>query len=226
MSQGRELAVLYPASNSQASADSRLADQAIAAFERRLAPAQDLVDHAADIAAAAYAMATRFHLGGKLMTFGIGAASTDAQHVAVEFVHPVIVGKRALPASSLTSDVATLTAIAAGGGLGEIFAHQVRMLSRPADIALGISVDGNCPSVLAGLLAAREAGLLTVALTGAGGAGQAGGAELSADHVLTARSAEPEVIKEIHVTIYHLLWELVHVFIEQPAVLQAGAVKS
>src|ERR1700678_3288540 len=69
---------------------SPLAAQAFAAFGARLGPAQDLAEHAADIVAAAYAMALRFHLGGKLMTFGIGAASTDASHVAVEFVHPVI----------------------------------------------------------------------------------------------------------------------------------------
>ncbi len=83
------------------------------AFERRIAPARDLVEHAAELTDAAHAMAMRFNQGGKLIVFGIGGASTDAQHVAVEFVHPVIVGKRALPAISLTSDVATLTAIAA-----------------------------------------------------------------------------------------------------------------
>src|SRR5215472_1046809 len=70
------------------------ADAVIEAFERRTAPARDLAEHAGDIAAAAFGMAARFHHGGKLLAFGIGPASTDAQHVAVEFVHPVIVGKR------------------------------------------------------------------------------------------------------------------------------------
>ncbi len=195
-------------------------ERALAAFERRVGPAQDLADHANDVALAAFAMAVRFHRGGKLLTFGIGAESTDAQHVAVEFVHPVIVGKRAFPAISLTSDVATVTAIAARAGMTEIFAHQIRQIGEPGDIALGISADGNCPSVLAGLAVASEAGLLTVALVGRDGGDIA--ASSAAEHLLTARSADLRIIKEIHVTTYHLLWELVHVFIEQPSVLSQG----
>ncbi len=69
-----------------------------ALFDRRTAPIDDLADHAEDVARACHAMAVRFHRGGKLVVFGNGGSSTDAQHVAVEFVHPVIVGKRALPA--------------------------------------------------------------------------------------------------------------------------------
>ena len=111
-------------------------------------------------------MAIRFHRGGKLVVFGTGGSSTDAQHVAVEFVHPVIVGKRALPAISLTSDVATVTGIAARSGMAAIFSHQLRYLAAPVDIALGISADGNCPSVLAGMLTARDLGMLTIALVG------------------------------------------------------------
>jgi D-sedoheptulose 7-phosphate isomerase len=186
-------------------------------FERRDAPVRDLAAHAGDVAMACHAMAVRFHRGGKLVVFGIGPASTDAQHVAVEFVHPVIVGKRALPAISLTSDVATVTGIAASQGLAEIFAHQIRCLAGPADIALGISADGDCPSVLNGLTVGHELGMLTVAL--AGGNGGAIAASPTVDHLLVARSADPCVVKETHVTMYHVLWELVHVFFEQPGVL-------
>jgi D-sedoheptulose 7-phosphate isomerase len=202
---------------------SRLADEAVAAFERRQAPARDLAEQAADIVDAAFAMAVRFHQGGKLFTFGIGAACADAQHIAVEFVHPVIVGKRALPAISLTSDVATVTAIAASAGLTEVFSYQLRKLAEPADIALGLCVGPHHESVLAGLRSASDAGLLTIALTG--GARTAPAAEL-ATHVLTAASDDACVVKELHVTIYHLLWELVHVFIEQPSVLRGGTVRS
>jgi D-sedoheptulose 7-phosphate isomerase len=193
-----------------------------AAFERRVAPARDLVEHAAELTSAAHAMAVRFNQGGKLIVFGLGGACTDAQHVAVEFVHPVIVGKRALPAMSLTSDVATLTAIAARSGLSEVFAHQLKYLAQPGDIALGISTDGECPSVLAGLLTARDADLLTIALAGHGGGTIA--AKSAADHLLTVQSTDRRVIKEIQVTTYHLLWELVHVFLEQPSVLDQGTV--
>jgi D-sedoheptulose 7-phosphate isomerase len=191
-------------------------------FERREQPARDFADQAAEVAQACHQMALRFHQGGKLVVFGTGGTSTDAQHVAVEFVHPVIVGKRALPAISLTSDVATVTGIAARSGMAAIFAHQLRYLAAPADIALGISTDGNCASVLSGLLTARELGMLTIALVG--GDGGAIAACPAVDHLLLTRSADPRIVKEMQVTAYHVLWELVHVFFEQPGLLAPGVI--
>lgn len=167
-------------------------------------------------------MAERFHHGGKLVVFGTGGASTDAQHVAVQFVHPVIVGKRPLPAISLTADVATVTAIAARDGMADVFAHQIQYLAEPTDIALGISVDGTSASMLAGLVSARERGMLTVAL--AGGSGGTIAASPAVDHLLATASTDPRIVKEVHVTTYHVLWELVHVFLEQPSLLGPAAV--
>ena len=205
------------------SADGQGGDQAVLAlFDRRTAPARQLAAQAGAVADACHAMAVRFHRGGRLVVFGTGGASTDAQPVAVEFVHPVIVGKRALPAMSLTSDAATITGVAARDGMEAIFAHQIRYLAAPEDIALGITADGNCPSVRAGLAAARERGLLTIAL--AGGDGGQIAASKAADHVLLTPSADPRVVKELQVTAYHVLWELVHVFFEQPGVLGPGVV--
>jgi D-sedoheptulose 7-phosphate isomerase len=189
-------------------------------FGLRDGPTDALGGQADAVAAACHAMAVRFHRGGRLVVFGTGGASADAQHVAVEFVHPVIVGKRALPAISLTADVATVTGIAERDGIAAIFAHQLRYLAGPADIALGISSDDQSPSVLAGLETARELGLLTVALVG----GDGSPAGKAADHVLVAGSDDPRVVKEMHVTLYHVLWELVHVFFEQPGVLGPGVV--
>jgi D-sedoheptulose 7-phosphate isomerase len=189
-------------------------------FARRVAPVEALAADAGLVTQACLAMAERFHRGGKLIVFGNGGAGTDAQHVAVEFVHPVIIGKRALPALSLTSDVATLTGVANRAGLSEVFAHQVRTLAEPADIALGISTDGNCANVLRGMAEAQRLGLLTVALVGGGGGAVAERA--AADHVLVARSTDPRVVKEVHVTTYHILWELVHVFLEHPGALPPG----
>jgi len=191
-------------------------------FERRVLPLYQLADDAAAIATACHAMAVRFHRGGTLVVFGNGAASTDAQHVAVEFVHPVIMGKQALPAISLTADVATVTGIAGLEGFDEIFAHQLRHLATARDIALGISPDGNCANVVRGLAAAGELGMLTIALTGGDGGRIA--SQQVADHIVVARSDDPRVIKEVHVTSYHVLWELVHVFFEHPSLLEPGAV--
>jgi D-sedoheptulose 7-phosphate isomerase len=189
-----------------------------ALFDRRIDPVLELAGQAAAVAAACHAMAVRFHRGGKLVVFGTGGASTDAQHVAVEFVHPVIVGKRALPAISLTADMATVTGVAARDGMDAIFAHQIRYLATPDDIALGITADGNCPSVRGGLAAARDRGLLTIALAGGNGGALAG----AADHLLVAASDDPCVVKEMQVTTYHVLWELVHVIFEQPGLLAPG----
>ncbi len=162
-------------------------------------------------------MAARFHRGGRLFTFGNGGAATDAQHIAVEFVHPVIVGKRALPALSLTGDVATLTGVGAMNGFDDVFAHQLRHFAGPGDIALGISPDGRCPGVVRALSTAGRLGLLTVALLGGDGGDIAAGT--LADHIVIVPSDDPLVVKEVHVTAYHVLWELVHVFLERPGVL-------
>jgi D-sedoheptulose 7-phosphate isomerase len=168
-------------------------------------------------------MAARFHRGGKLIVFGNGGPSTDAQHVAVEFVHPVIVGKRALAAISLTNDVATVTGVANRSNFDQTFAHQLRYLASPDDIAIGISADGQCRSVLRALELARTMKLLTVAMIGHDGGAIAGSP--SVDFAFIARAADPLVVKEIQVTTYHILWELVHVFFEQPGVLQPGFLK-
>jgi len=118
--------------------------------------------------------------------------------------------------------VATVTGIAERAGVDAIFAHQIRFLADPADIALGIDRDGHSASVLAGLEAARELGLLTVALTG--GDGGVIATSKAVDHLLVAASSDPRVVKEMHVTAYHVLWELVHVFFEQPGVLGPGVI--
>lgn len=182
-----------------------------AAFARREAPVEALRPQADALARACRDMARRFQAGGRLLVFGHGESATDAQHVAVEFVHPAIVGKRSLPAWSLAVDVATVTGIASGAGPEQIFARQLAVLARPEDIALGICADGGCGDVAAGLATARAAGLLTVALTGADG--RCGG---EVDHRIAVPSDDPRVVKEAHVTAYHVLWELVHVFFDSP----------
>ncbi|HEU4913007.1 MAG TPA: SIS domain-containing protein [Actinomycetes bacterium] len=168
-------------------------------------------------AQACHDMAQRFHRGGKLIVFGNGGGATDAQHLSVEFVHPVIVGKRALPALSLTSDVATVTGLAREDGFRESFAHQVELLAEPADIALGLSPDGRCENVARAFATAHRLGLLTIALSGGTGGLFEGSADV--DHLVVTGTEDPRIVKEMHVTAYHVLWELVHVFLEQPGVL-------
>jgi D-sedoheptulose 7-phosphate isomerase len=188
-----------------------------AAFARRVAPLERLGEQADLLALAARDVAARMARGGRLLLFAGGGATTDAAHVAVEFVHPVGVGKPSLPALSLTADVASLLGTAAGHGLEQVFAHQVRLIGGPDDVAVGLSADGRSPAVAAGLRAARSSGLLTVALLG--GDGGAIALDRLADHCLVNGAADPRLAKEAHVTTYHVLWELVHVFLDHPEAL-------
>ncbi|HEY0575589.1 MAG TPA: SIS domain-containing protein [Pseudonocardia sp.] len=177
------------------------------AFTRRSGPANALAGDAEAIAAACHAMARRFHRGGRLVVFGCGGSggsSSDAAHVVVEFVHPVIVGKKALPAFALT---------------GPNLAAQLALLAEPADIALGISAGGADAELTEAMRVARRAGLLTVALLGGDGDVGAVAGEGIAAHTLVVHSRDPLVVKEVQVTTYHVLWELVHVFAEQPGAL-------
>lgn len=169
------------------------------------------------IAEACWAMARRFHQGGRLLAFGNGAWATDAQHVSVEFVHPVIVGKRALPALALTNDSATLSGVLAEGNAGLTFAHHLKTLARPQDIAMGFSPHGNCSNVVTTLQVARSLGLLTLGLTG----GDGGLLKLSRpDFCFVVQSHDLLAIQETHETLYHVLWELVHVFFEHEGLLK------
>jgi D-sedoheptulose 7-phosphate isomerase len=185
------------------------------AFARRVGPGEALADDAQRLAPACLDLARRFDRGGRLFVFGNGGTATDAHHIVVEFVHPVIIGKRALPAIALTNDAAAVTGIARTDGFDEIYATQLRLLAQPDDIAMGLSADGHCANVRRGLAVARDAGLLTVALIG--------GSDPTtdwADHVLTARTDDPCIAKEVFVTTYHILWELVHVLLERPGALR------
>lgn len=189
-----------------------------ARFEQSMSvPEQFFTAESGRIAEACWAMARRFHQGGRLLAFGNGAWATDAQHVSVEFVHPVIVGKRALPALALTNDSATMSGLMAGGERGMPFVRQIQALARPQDIAMGFSPDGYCANVAAALEVARSKGLLTLGLTGGDG-GLLRKKEL--DYCFVVPSDDPLAIQETHETLYHVLWELVHIYFEHEGLLQ------
>ncbi len=187
-----------------------------ARFEQSIAvPEAFFAAETGRIAEACWAMARRFHQAGRLLAFGNGACATDAQHVSVEFVHPVIVGKRALPALALTNDSAALSGVR--GGDGADFARQITVLARPQDMAIGFSPDGECGNVRAALQEARRRGLLALGLAGGDG-GQF--VEAGLDFCFVVRSHDPLVVQETHETLYHILWELVHVFFEHEGLLK------
>jgi D-sedoheptulose 7-phosphate isomerase len=146
-------------------------------------------------------MAERFAREGRLVAFGATPADrSDARHVAVEFVHPVIVGKRALPALGLA-------------GEGGAIAPQVALEAEAEDIAMAFGGD---PDVLEALAAARARGCLTIAFT------PGSGAEWEFD---LSWIDDPLIRQEIVETLYHLLWELVHIFLDHRGLLEGRAAR-
>ena len=174
--------------------------------------------HAGRLARVCHSMARRFARGGRLIAFGTGAAVTDAQHVSVEFVHPVIVGKRALPALALPNDVPSALGLAVRDPAGFV-ARQLEIAGRPEDIALGMVHSVSEPgsdAVSAALKQAASMGMLTVFLCGPDGEGAAAGS-------FAVPCDDPFVVQEVHETLYHVLWELVHVFFEHKGLLEDRA---
>ncbi len=139
------------------------------------------------LAETCHEMSRRFLAGGRLLAFGNGPAATDAEHVSVEFVHPVIVGKRALPALDVGPD----------------FDKRLPVLMRPEDMVMGFASPGPDEAVERALAAAREAGTMTFALTGEAG-----------EYPFAPPDEDPFIVQEVFEVLYHVLWETVHVFFE------------
>jgi D-sedoheptulose 7-phosphate isomerase len=157
------------------------------------------------VVAAARLLAQVFQAGGKVLIFGNGGSAADAQHLAAEFVNRFQVERPPLAALALTTDTSILTAVANDYDFGQVFAKQVRALGRPGDLAWGISTSGNSANVVAGLDAARELGMKTLALSGGGGGPVPAGADLA----IIVPSRNTPRVQEVHITIGHVLCDLV-----------------
>ncbi len=156
------------------------------------------------VVAAARMVAAVLQSGGKVLLFGNGGSAADAQHLAAEFVNRFQVERPPLAALAITTDTSILTAVGNDYDFLQIFAKQVRALGRAGDLALGISTSGNSPTVVAGLSAARELGLKTLALSGRDG----GPVAAAADLALVVPSRNTPRIQEVHITIGHVLCDL------------------
>jgi D-sedoheptulose 7-phosphate isomerase len=147
------------------------------------------------------AVRERLERGGRLIAFGNGGSSTDAQDVAVDC------RELGWPAVALTDDAATITAVGNDVGYENVFARQLIPLGRPADVALAISTSGSSPNVVAALEEAHRRELLTCAITGYDGGRLA---ELPwLDHLFVVSSDYVPRLQEAHATIYHLLLDAV-----------------
>jgi D-sedoheptulose 7-phosphate isomerase len=166
--------------------------------QRTQANARFFQDESERLARLCHLMAERFARGGRLIAFGRSpAARSDARHVAVEFVHPVIVGKRALPAIGLAGEGGDLTA-------------QVELVAAADDIAIAFGTDCDDGAGARALSLARGRGCLTIGFAPLSGA----------EWEFEPPASDPHIRQELVETLYHVLWELVHVFFEHRGLLE------
>jgi D-sedoheptulose 7-phosphate isomerase len=152
-------------------------------------------------------MAQRFQRGGKLLTMGNGGSLCDALHFTVEFTHPIIEKRAAFPALTLMGDVATMTAIGNDEDFSRVFLDQLRLLGNEDDIALVVSTSGKSPNLIYALEEARTRQMLTVAWAGKDG----GRFPDLADYCFIVPSYSIHRIQEVHATLVHVLWDLIHI---------------
>ncbi len=165
---------------------------------------ETVISMTGEIEKAADIIANGFRNGGRLYAFGNGGSAADAQHIVAEFTGRFRVDRDPLPAEALTTNSSTVTAIANDYAFEEIFARQVKALSRPGDVVIGISTSGESKNVLKGLEMARKSQAKTIGLCG-----QKGPMKNYCDIVLSVPNDETSLIQEMHISIGHCLCLLV-----------------
>jgi D-sedoheptulose 7-phosphate isomerase len=161
--------------------------------------------HAEDVARAVQMIVDSVRAGGKLLIFGNGGSAADAQHIAAELVNRLNYDRPPIPAIALTTDTSILTSIGNDSSFDELFERQLRALGREGDVAIAISTSGNSVNVLRAVASARALGISTIGL-----AGRTGGKLAEAvDLALIVAAESTQHIQETHITIGHILCELI-----------------
>lgn len=167
-------------------------------------------------------MAKAFHRGRKLLVCGNGGSATDAQHIAVEFMHPITVGRKALPAICLANDMAMVTAVANDVGFDDVFTRQIIALGKEGDVLLGVSTSGNSKNLIHAFATARRMKMTTIGFAGSDGGEMA---ELALggllDYCLAVPTASIHRIQETHVALYHIMWDMVHTFLQHKGLMDS-----
>ncbi len=148
---------------------------------------------------------SRLRNGGKVILFGDGGSAADSQHIAAELIGRFKLERPPLPAVALTTNTSTLTALANDYGFEHTFARQIEGLGKEGDIAIAISTSGNSPNVIAAIAKAKEMKIDTVGLAG----GDGGKLSEIVDIAVVVPSASTPRIQEAHITIGHIISELV-----------------
>jgi D-sedoheptulose 7-phosphate isomerase len=176
-----------------------------------------LADHEPEILTAAAMVVAALRSGGKVMFCGNGGSAADAQHLAAELVGRYRHDRSPLPGLALTTDTSALTAIGNDYGFDLVFARQLGGIARKGDVLVAISTSGRSPNVIEGLRAARDLGVRTIGLTGAGGADMCRdmsrdmGPSMGSlcDVLICVPSTETNHIQEMHIAVGHMICGIV-----------------
>jgi len=160
------------------------------------------------VVSAAVLLADRFQAGGRLYLCGNGGSAADCQHLATEFVSRLSRERvrPGLPAVALTTDSSLLTAYANDHGFEGVFERQLEALGRKGDVLLAISTSGASPSILRAAGTARRLGVSVIALMG-----ESGPLEAAVDVAIKVPSHDTQLIQEAHLSLEHVLCDLVEV---------------
>jgi D-sedoheptulose 7-phosphate isomerase len=157
------------------------------------------------IVAVVDAVTNALKAGNKILLFGNGGSAADAQHLAAEFVNRFVIERPPLPAIALTTDTSVITSIGNDYDFAEIFSKQIRAIGQRGDVAWGMSTSGTSVNVLKGLEMAKKIGMVTIGLTGRDG----GDVAKIVDYALNVSSASTPRIQEVHITVGHVICEMV-----------------
>ncbi|SRR5579884_63623 len=152
-------------------------------------------------------MASAFSAGHRLFTLGNGGSACDAEHISVEFMHPIFEKRKPLPCIPLTTQSALLSALSNDLDFSAVFAAQLSQLAGRGDMALAVSTSGMSSNLVKGLQEARKIGLTTIAFSGKDGGRLSGMADW--DFIVPSYSIHR--IQESHTILLHVLWDLVHI---------------
>ncbi len=206
------LQALYPFLNAKKTDSATMEQALLISVQQKIAQHLDVVERffstqGEAVVGCARTVADVYRRQGRLFTMGNGGSSSDASHIAVEFLHPVTTGRPALPAFDLSCDKTVMSAIANDVGYQHVFARQVASLVRKEDALIGVSTSGNSDNLLRAFSQAQKIGASTIGLCGGDGGEMA---KAGLDHCLVVDSDSIHRVQECHVAIYHVLWDLVH----------------
>ena len=182
-------------------------DKIFRAFEESIKVKENFIDekNIDKILEVSKIIANAFNDSKKVILFGNGGSSTDASHIAAEFINRFKRERPGLPAIALNTDMAVITSIANDYDFSEIFAKQLKAISNEGDIVIALSTSGNSPNILKAMDVARKKRLTTVAFTGSKGDKFAS----KATYAFIVPSDNTPRIQETHITIGHVICQMV-----------------